>query len=246
MLTTALPLVSARAAKTIPGSDLRPLFRLEPGADAHWLLAQGAYTDLTGTKTLTELGSALTGGPNHISITLNNTNNLQTPFADTGQSLTVLMVAKIPASATGTQHPLFGNYTGGGAGTGLILNASDQLIVNASISGSGTNSGGASVGPLPRDQYVFFGFTRDISGGRVVFHRGGIAPVSVARNFTGYTPGGNFCLVNTGWLRGNGDLAQFSELIIFERVVPSVEVAAIYARSVFRAAKRGITVQPFT
>ena len=249
---TILPVTSSNdALPSINQGDVEGLFPLnaplEDTAYAHWLFGkdEADFTSFNAARVLTKQNPASVIGFNHNYMTMSTvagealiSDRLQGAVDD---EFTVCFTFRTP-DVTATAI-LAGDISAGTPYSGVspYISTTGSLLLNA------RNSPKIDMGvTLANDTWYFCAFTlkyssfatgqRGISFDGSAFIKGDVAPNVYV------TEGGGIALGNIQYTSGADIQMDYSELIIFDRLLTDTEVSGVHARSVSRSAFRGLIV----
>jgi hypothetical protein len=226
-------------------------FGAEAGAYGHWLFG-GTSESLTSIdaneRTLTAQSAAPTYSSGYISLTMNEGNALQSDLTDTGQDMTLCVVARTLQSTNGI-IPLAGNADNSSGTTGRMLYRAP--------SGGSYNMGhlntnvGRVMSPartMLDNAFVFAAASvaTTPTTNNLLMLAGGQAVQTLSQTFVGATAGtAPIGLGNSGYSVTPTVSTDFAEFILFDYALTATELADVYARSQERMADRGITLGTF-
>jgi hypothetical protein len=249
---TMLPFVVAdNSLPVIPVEDYVRLRKLEEaGAYDHWIFG-GDAASLVG-KIGENLFTAQSDAPifmsSYLSISGAEGKALLSPLGeDEDQADTIAVVFRHSHTGSGVVVP-FGSIgkssdpppTSGGspfrAGASLCFLTYRGAINSIEVPGV----------TIPENQWLFLCVSRRMTAdGRVRLLRGGSEIVSLAGDYSGYTPaaaGRKIALGSAYFTSNAAHTIDFAEAVIFNRELAEDEIEGVYTRAKERMAARGITV----
>ena len=245
-MSPCCPAATSRSAPQISAADLTALDGYEVGAYGHWALGPDAasLTSLGSTgKTLTLQGDAPSYAAAYADIEAGDA--LLTSLADSiSQSLTMCMVLRIPSATTGICM-LAGNFENGlASGRSLYRGGGSGYLT---FNGDSIATATTTLQPSS-DTWYFLAVSHDVAAtsNNIIVLGGGVAAQTFSDDITGYATGPTNIGLGDSSYNASGRNIDVAEFVLFDSALSATALAAIYARSVTRAAARGITVTAFS